>query len=85
MSPALTFPMQAVRVAEPSLPPPTCVPMEGSIDVDGIGMSGVGVNDNDDGKQLDRLLRWTGLITAAKMGVSRVDDSLALESNTCCP
>ena len=35
--------------------------------VDGDGDDG----DDVDGKQLDRLWRWTGLLTAARMGVSR--------------
>lgn len=63
---------------ETSLPSPTCFPMDGTVDVDVMGMGGVDVDvdvdEKYDGKHLDRLWRWTGLITAAKMGVSRLDD-----------
>ena len=50
---------------------PACVPLDGTVDgnYDGIALGAGDVDDKYDGKQLDRLWRWTGLITAAKMGV----------------
>lgn len=50
---------------------PACVPLDGTVcdDYDGIALAAGDVDDKYDGKQLDRLWRWTGLITAAKMGV----------------
>lgn len=40
-----------------------CIPMDATVDVD------VASDGRYDGKHMDRLWRWTGLITAAKMGV----------------
>lgn len=53
------------------MPPPSRFDMDG--DVAGIAAMSGGVTDDDDeydGRQLDKLWKWTGLITAAKMGVS---------------
>ena len=51
---------------------PACVPLD--VTVDGMvdrddRYENHYENHYDDGKQMDRLWRWTGLITAAKMGV----------------
>lgn len=45
----------------------TCIPIDAAVDID-VDVD-VDVDGKYDGKHMDRLWRWTGLITAAKMGV----------------
>ncbi|CAM9837010.1 unnamed protein product [Pylaiella littoralis] len=58
---------QAVPV--PSGAGGTCIPMDATVGIDVDVDVDVDVDGRYDGKHMDRLWRWTGLITAAKMGV----------------